>query len=86
MKDWHYNTGLSTALKSTIPGLTAVCIFCGKEGIEAYKEQKVMESWERVAAKAIEAGQTPPEPPVKIVNHVVTRTDNNFGGFFGNTK
>ena len=50
-------------LKAWSPAATAVCIFCGKDAISAYKVNNVVTSWENVAQSAIENGQTPPECP-----------------------
>lgn len=75
MKDLHYNSRLSTALRSLIPAATAVCIFCGKDTIDAYKIKTISGDWKEVAQTALNSGQTPPNHPINVIIH--TTNSNN---------
>lgn len=77
MKDLHYNSGLSTAFRSFIPAATAVCIFCGKDAIEAYKVKAVSQDWKEVALNSIKAGQPAPPHPIQYEMHTTSSTVNN---------
>lgn len=88
MKELHYNSGLSSALRSVIPATAAICIFCGKDVIDAVKIKTVSEDWRIVAQDAIRQGQTVPEHPVKVVVHTTSQntTSINTFGIFENKK
>lgn len=72
MKDLHYNSGLSSALRSLIPAATAVCIFCGKDLVDAYKVKTVSNDWKDLSEIAIKSGQPIPEHPVKVIVHTTS--------------
>lgn len=74
MKERHYNSGFSTAIKSAVPALTAVCIFCGNNLIEAYKVKTATDSWTKVAQSALENGREIPPHPVTLVVHTTSDT------------
>ncbi len=69
LKKRHYNAGYSTALKSILPAVTAVCIFCGKDALEAYKLTTAIDAWKDVSMETIKAGLPASECPVNIVVH-----------------
>lgn len=69
MQELHYKSGLSSALRSLIPAGTAICIFCGKDVVDAYKAKVLSNDWKEIAENAISAGETPPPHPLNIVVH-----------------
>lgn len=72
MKDLHYNSGLSSAIRSLVPATAAVCIFCGKDAIEAFKVKTISNDWKEVSHIALANGKPIPEHPVKIIVHTTT--------------
>ncbi len=74
MKERQYNSGFSTAIRSAVPAITAVCIFCGNNLIEAYKVKTATDSWTKVAQSALENGREIPPHPVTLVVHATSDT------------
>ena len=72
MKDLHYHSGLSSALRSLIPAATAICIFCGKYMIDTYKVITVSNDWKDLSEITIKYGQPIPEHPVKVIVHTTS--------------
>lgn len=70
MKDLHYNSGVSSISRGFWPAATAICVFCGKDAIEYAKISTVSKDWAIVSKAALEAGQTPPEHPIRIIAHI----------------
>ena len=75
LKKIHYNSGFTTAVRSLIPAGVVVCVFCGKDAMDAYKVKTTMEAWKIVAELAINAKLDPPECPVQV-SVITTNTSN----------
>ena len=74
LKKLHYNSGLSSFLRSSAPLAAAVSVFLGMEALETHKVQVGFETWGKVAQTAAENGQPIPDCPVKIT--VLTHNKN----------
>lgn len=74
VKKRQYNSGFSTAMRSAVPAITAVCIFCGNNLIETYKVKTVTDSWTTITQSALENGREIPLHPVTLVIHTTSDT------------
>lgn len=78
MKELHYNSTVSTLLKSITPAVTTVCVFCGNRALQSYDTKIVIDTWGEVAQAAIEKGQQPPECPITLINHTTGSSNVGF--------
>ncbi len=69
MKELHYNSTISTLLKSVYPVASIFCIVCGNKAIQSYENMKISEDWKEVSKEAIKNGQQPPASPFTIVQY-----------------
>lgn len=66
MKTLHYNSGLSTAVRSLIPAGVVVSLIWGKEFAQAYKVDSVMKTRAEVSKEAIQAKTEPLTCPIQM--------------------
>lgn len=90
MKDLHYNSGLSSALRCLVPAATAVCIFCGKDLVDASKVKTVSNDWKDISEIVIKSGKKPPEQLVQVLVHTTFTNSTTINipniGIFDNNK